>query len=70
MLYCVTYEETLARTVLVEADSYDDANDKVISAVEVGRIELNADDYVMGSGCVTIIDKASSFDLDVFDKID
>jgi hypothetical protein len=68
MKYVVTYEETLARTLIVEADSYADAQDKMMIAVETGVIELTADDYV--DGCVPYIDKASENDEEFFVNLD
>lgn len=70
MKYVVTYEETLARTLIVEADSYADAQDKMMTAVETGVIELTADDYVDSSGCVPYIDKASENDEEFFVNLD
>ena len=64
MKYVVTYEETLARTVVVEADSFEDAEDKVLCAVEDGRIVLDADDYLCDSGGIAIIDKADDKDIE------
>jgi len=58
MKYYVTYEETLARTVEVEADSIQDAEDKVWNMVETSELVLTADDYLNDSGCITFVDPA------------
>lgn len=69
MKYLVTYEETLAKTLIVEADSIADAEDKMLSAFECGDIELTAEDYIDGSSCISFIDVASDKDDSFFDNI-
>ena len=64
MKYLVTYEETLARTLIVEADSIADAEDKMMNAFECGDIELTAQDYLQGSSCISFIDEAHEDDYD------
>lgn len=39
--YAVRVEEILAKTIIVEASSYDEARDKVSEAYHEGRIELD-----------------------------
>ena len=46
--YIVTYEETLARTYIVEASSAREAENLAYDAVKRGRIVLDGDDYVSG----------------------
>lgn len=60
--YVVTYQETLARTLIVEADSYDEAANKMLDAVERGYIWLTMDDYVFDSGDVVDIHPATAGD--------
>ena len=43
--YAVRYCEILARTVIVESDTYEEAEEKVQAAVDDGRIVLDAEDY-------------------------
>lgn len=50
MKYTVSYTELLGKTVIVDADSAEEAKQKVIDAVENEAIILTADDYVMDSG--------------------
>ena len=66
MEYTVTYEETLARTLIVEADSFSDAHDKMMNAVECGAIVLDAEDYVDSSGSIPFIDFATKCDEDFY----
>lgn len=61
--YAVTYQETLARTLIVEADSYDEAMDKMMNAVECGDVVLTLDDYVYESGHIAEASLASPGDL-------
>ena len=69
MKYLVTYEETLAKTLIVEADSIADAEDKMMNAFENGDIELTAEDYIDGSSCISFIDVANDKDDSFFDNI-
>lgn len=50
MKYTVSYTELLGRTFIVDADSEEEAREKVLNAVENEFIILTADDYVMDSG--------------------
>lgn len=50
MKYNVSYTELLGRTFIVDADSEEEAEKKVLDAVENEAIVLTADDYVMDSG--------------------
>lgn len=43
--YAVRYCEILARTVIVEADTYEEAEETVQADVYDGRIVLDAEDY-------------------------
>lgn len=62
MKYTVSYTELLGRTFIVDADSEEEAEKKVLDAVENEAIVLTADDYVMDSGEIT--DCWRSFDDD------
>lgn len=53
MKYTVSYTELLGRTFIVDADSKEEAEKKVLDAVENEAIVLTADDYVMDSGEIT-----------------
>lgn len=53
MKYTVSYTELLGRTFIVDADSEEEAEKKVLDAVENEAIVLTADDYVMDSGEIT-----------------
>lgn len=50
MKYTVSYTELLGRTFIVDADSKEEAEKKILDAVENEAIVLTADDYVMDSG--------------------
>lgn len=52
MKYAATYTELLGRTVIVDADSKEEAMEKVLAAVQEEDIVLTTDDYVEGSGTV------------------
>lgn len=43
--FAIKIKETLARTVIVEAENIDEAIQKVTDAYEAGRIILDSDDY-------------------------
>ena len=60
--YVVTYQETLARTLIVEADSYDEAEEKMMNAVECGDVELTMEDYLCDSGYVVDVSPATAGD--------
>ena len=60
--YVVTYQETLARTLIVEGNSYDEAMDKLMNAFECGDVELTMEDYVCDSGCIMYIMPATDVD--------
>ena len=62
MKYLVTYQETLSRTLIVEADSFDEAEDKMMKAVECGDFELTMEDYLCDSGCIAYVDGACQDD--------
>ena len=47
--FLVTYSETLSRTLLVEAESAQEAADRVEKAFDAGDLELTAEDYVSDS---------------------
>lgn len=53
MKYTVSYTELLGRTFIVDANSEEEAEKKVLDAVENEAIVLTADDYVMDSGEIT-----------------
>lgn len=65
--YIVTYEETLARSFIVEADNPNDAHWKIIDAVEIGDIILTADDYVCGE--ITNVKESRVQDEGLYEKI-
>lgn len=50
MKYTVPYTELLGRTFIVDADSEEEAREKVLNAVQNEFIILTADDYVIDSG--------------------
>lgn len=62
MKYTVTYTELFGRTLIVDADSEEEAEKKVFDAVENGFISLTANDYFDDSG--QIIDCWRSMDDD------
>lgn len=70
MKYSVTYTELLSRTVIVEADNENEANEKVIDAVNNEAIILTADDYVMDSGEIAYCCEADSYDLEDFPTLE
>lgn len=70
MKYSVTYTELLSKTVIVEADSENEASEKVINAVNNEAIILTADDYVMNSGEISDCCKSDSFDLEYYPTLE
>ena len=60
--YAVTYQETLARTLIVEAEDYDEAADKMMDAVDRGEIVLTPEDYVYESGEIVEVRPATAGD--------
>lgn len=50
--YNVSYEETLRRCYAIEAESEEEAIEKLWQAVEDEKVVLTADDYVCESGNV------------------
>ena len=60
--YTVTYEETLSRTFIVEADSRDEAVDKMMDAVDRGDVVLTTEDYLYESGHIAEASLASPGD--------
>ena len=65
--YIVTYEETLARTYIVEASSAREAENIAYDAVKRGRIVLDGDDYV--SGEITRVEESCGQDEWWFEEI-
>ena len=70
MKYSVTYIELLSRTVIVEADNENEANEKVIDAVNNEAIILTADDYVMDSSEIAYCCEADSYNLEDFPTLE
>lgn len=68
--YAVTYQEVLARTVIVEADDYDETADKMMDAVDRGEIELTLDDYLFDSGDIAEVRLATAVDEHWFDCLE
>ena len=56
--YLVTYQETFARTVIIDAASESEATEKMLDAVDAGCIELTTEDYVCESGEVVSVEPA------------
>ena len=67
--YAVTYQEVLARTLIVEADDYDEAADKMMDAVDRGEIELTLMDYVYESGEIVDVHPATVDDKHWYDNL-
>lgn len=70
MKYTVSYTELLGKTVIVDADSAEEAKQKVIDAVENEAIILTADDYVMDSGEIADCCKSDSYDLEYYPTLE
>ena len=68
MKYAVRVEETLARTVIVEADSPEDAEDKVNRIYDNEGISLDYDDF--NEYNIETLREASDFDISYFEKIE
>ena len=66
MQYVVTYTETLAKAFKVEADSADEARDKLLEAVRAERVVLDADDF---SGFETQVDDPGWYVLDSLEEL-
>lgn len=54
--FMVTYEETLSRTVIIDAEDADEAEDIMMDAVWDERVVLGSDDFVSGYYSVEVAD--------------
>ena len=70
MKYTVSYTELLGRTFIVDADSEEEAEKKVLDAVENEDIVLTADDYVMDSGEITDCWRSLDDDADFYPTLE
>ena len=70
MKYTVSYTELLGRTFIVDADSEEEAEKKVLDAVENEAIVLTADDYVMDSGEITDCWRSLDDDADFYPTLE
>lgn len=74
--YAVRVTETLARTVIVEADDYLEAEDKVANAYRKGTLQLNADNAACDvefsnetEECLEVFGKEEFEELGVCDEV-
>ena len=67
--YLVTYQETYSRTVIVEAETEDEARTKVEAAFN-SELELTAENYLEDSACIDLIEPACGDDEHFFDNLD
>lgn len=70
MKYKVIYTEMLYKTVIVDADSENEAKEKVIDAVNNEDIYLTLDDYAVDSGEIAYCYEADSCDLEYFPTLE
>lgn len=70
MKYTVSYTELLGRTFIVDADSEEEAEKKVLDAVENEAIVITADDYVMDSGEVSDCWRSLDDDADFYPTLE
>ena len=70
MKYTVSYTELLGRTFIVDADSKEEAEKKVIDAVENEDIVLTTGDYVMDSGEITDCWRSLDDDADFYPTLE
>ena len=70
MKYTVSYTELLGRTFIVDADSEEEAEKKVLDAVENEDIVLTADDYVMDSGEISDCWRSLDDDADFYPTLE
>lgn len=70
MKYTVSYTELLGRTFIVDADSEEEAEKKVLDAVENEYIVLTADDYVMDSGEISDCWRSLDDDADFYPTLE
>ena len=70
MKYTVSYTELLGRTFIVDADSEEEAEKKVLDAVENEAIVLTADDYVMDSGEISDCWRSLDNDADFYPTLE
>lgn len=70
MKYVVYYTEEFCKGILVDADSYEDATQRVLDAVDSGDIVLTADDYVNGSGDVDECHKAEDCEFGMYPTLE
>ncbi len=70
MKYTVSYTELFGRTFIVDADSEEEAEKKVLDAVDNEAIVLTADDYVMDSGEITDCWRSLDDDADFYPTLE
>ena len=70
MKYTVSYTELLGRTFIVDADSEEEAEKKVLDAVKSEAIVLTADDYVMDSGEISDCWRSLDDDADFYPTLE
>lgn len=70
MKHIVYYTEELCRGIVVDADNYEDAIQKVLDAVDNEQIVLTAEDYVDGSGIVDECHIAEDYELDIYPTLE
>lgn len=70
MKYTVSYTELLGRTFIVDADSEEEAEKKVLDAVENEAVVLTADDYVMDSGEISDCWRSLDDDADFYPTLE
>lgn len=70
MKYTVSYTELLGRTFIVDADSEEEAEKKVLDAAENEVIVLTADDYVMDSGEISDCWRSLDDDADFYPTLE
>lgn len=70
MKYTVSYTEKVGKMIIVEADSEEEATEKVYEAVNNGFIELCMQDYIEDSGTVDDCYHSDSYDLKYYPTLE
>ena len=70
MKYTVSYTEKVGKMIIVEADSEEEATEKVYEAVNNGFIDLCMQDYIEDSGTVDDCYHSDSYDLKYYPTLE
>lgn len=70
MLYVVNYSETLSKNFIVDANSEQEAQDRLFDAVMSGEVDLTLNDYLEDSGVITVDGPPDAMELELVPPLD